>query len=112
MITWQLFISFVFISERISKHPKTQTKKDIPEDKQKQIRKHEIHDQIKSPDWRHLLELFNLVDFTAQTVSILISADKDGLISPRAELCSWVALLMCLTLQWQPNSDEQICFSN
>lgn len=46
MITWQLFISFVFISERISKHPKTQTKKDIPEDKQKQIQKHEIHDQI------------------------------------------------------------------
>lgn len=107
MIPWRLFISFIFISERISKHPIPKPK-EIPEDKNKNIK---FMIRLKSPDWRHLLELFHLTDFTAQTISISISADKDCLI-PRAELCSWVTLLMCLALPWQPNSDEHICLIN
>lgn len=43
MTTWRLFISFIFVLERISKHPKP---KEIPDKKQK----HKIHDQTQSPD--------------------------------------------------------------
>lgn len=58
MITWSLFIWFIFILGFLSTQiPKA---KEILEDKQKQKRKHKFHDQIQSPDWRHLLELFNL----------------------------------------------------
>lgn len=49
--------------------------------------------------------LFPLVEFTARTVYVFVSADKDGTL-PKAELCSWVPLLMCLVLHWQPDSDD------